>query len=413
MYKYAIEGITVATVFDSRVQNSAEKYPVKVRVTHKRERVYFPTGKKLSVDEWDKLPETKSRTLLSVRDDIQAVFDQVKGHVGTLNKEGDFSFDALLRRVGSSTGDTLNGAFKEKIKELDNKGREGSRLYYDNVLKGIERYKGEKIKFSTISQAWIEGYQKFLLKEEKTYTTIGMHMRAIRAILNEAQKTGLIKSSSYPFGAGKDKYKIPTSKGRKMALTLNQIGQIVSFTDGNPKTEFYRDLWFFSYLCNGINFADLIKLKYSNIQSGEIVWYRQKTENTEKEKSPIIAEMTPEMKNIIQRWGNEPGKDNFIFPILKGKETPKELKLIAKNIIAHTNDRLERIGKTLNIGKLSTYTARHSYATVLKRSGANIAYISESLGHSDLKTTENYLASFEQSERAKNAKLLTNFESHE
>lgn len=65
-----------------------------------------------------------------------------------------------------------------------------------------------------------------------------------------------------------------------------------------------------------------------------------------------------------------------------------------------------RIGKELGFGSISTYTARHSYATVLKRSGANIAYISESLGHSDLKTTENYLASFEKEERQKNAALV-------
>ena len=283
-------------------------------------------------------------------------------------------------------------------------------FYYDNVLKGVIRYKGESIKFSTISKAWIEGYQKFLLDEGKTYTTVGMHMRAIRAILNIAKKAGLLKSSAYPFG--KDKYQIPTGKGRKLALNLNQIWQVVNFTDGNPKTEFYRDLWFFSYLCNGINFADLLQLKFLNYQNGEIVWYRQKTKNTEKVKTEIIADVTPEMRDIIQRWGNEPLPDNFIFPILTGKETPRELKLVTKNIIKSTNDRLKKIRKALKIGKLTTYSARHSYATVLKRSGANIAYISESLGHSDLKTTDNYLASFEPEERKKNSKLLTNFESN-
>ena len=71
------------------------------------------------------------------------------------------------------------------------------------------------------------------------------------------------------------------------------------------------------------------------------------------------------------------------------------------------------IGDASSISGISTYTARHSFASVLKRSGANIAYISESLGHSDLKTTENYLASFEKEERIKNAKLLTNFKSDE
>lgn len=77
-----------------------------------------------------------------------------------------------------------------------------------------------------------------------------------------------------------------------------------------------------------------------------------------------------------------------------------------------TKGLIKCINKKMNyirFGKVTTYTARHSFATVLKCSGANIAYISESLGHSDLKTTEAYLASFEKEERQKNASLLTNF----
>lgn len=73
------------------------------------------------------------------------------------------------------------------------------------------------------------------------------------------------------------------------------------------------------------------------------------------------------------------------------------------------NKRMKEVGEQLGIGNISTYTARHSFATVLKRAGTNIAYISESLGHQDLKTTENYLASFEREERQKNAELLTKF----
>jgi site-specific recombinase XerD len=74
---------------------------------------------------------------------------------------------------------------------------------------------------------------------------------------------------------------------------------------------------------------------------------------------------------------------------------------------------MKMIGTALGMGNISTYTARHSFATVLKRSGANIAYISESLGHSDLKTTRAYLASFEKEERQKNAALLTQFRHYE
>lgn len=115
------------------------------------------------------------------------------------------------------------------------------------------------------------------------------------------------------------------------------------------------------------------------------------------------------MQTIIDRWGNTPNPDNLIFPILDGNEDVFQRKAKTVAAAGAINVRMRTIGKALGIGNISTYTARHSFATVLKRAGANIAYISESLGHQDLKTTENYLASFEKEERQKNAELLTKF----
>jgi site-specific recombinase XerD len=116
------------------------------------------------------------------------------------------------------------------------------------------------------------------------------------------------------------------------------------------------------------------------------------------------------MQAIMDRWGNPDKRpDAHIFGFLAGNETPLQIKKRTRDVISNCNRHLRKIGKAINIEGLSTYTARHSYATVLKRSGANIAYISESLGHNDLKTTENYLASFEKEERIKNASFLTNF----
>jgi integrase len=227
--------------------------------------------------------------------------------------------------------------------------------------------------------------------------------------MNEAKKNGVIKDSQYPFG--KDKYEIKTGEARKKALTINQIGDIFRFTDGLEATEKYRDLWIFIYLCNGINVADLLRLKYSNIVDNEICFVRQKTERTSKTVKEIRATVTPEMNNIIKRWGNPYNKDSYIFPYLIGSETALERKKITQDVTKRINKRIKKIAIALGIGSenISTYTARHSFATVLKRSGANIAYISESLGHNDLKTTEHYLASFEQEERQKNSLLLTNF----
>jgi integrase len=138
---------------------------------------------------------------------------------------------------------------------------------------------------------------------------------------------------------------------------------------------------------------------------------RAKTEHTAKVKKEIAAIVSPEMKAIIDRWGNPDKKPgNHIFPFLTGKEDPTQETVVIADIVKRTNKKLKVIGEAIGVEHLSTYSARHSFATVLKRSGSNIAFISESLGHADIKTTENYLDSFEKSERLKAAANLTKFE---
>ena len=409
MFNSAHGNVTVSVFFDQRRAVEGEKYPVKIRVRHNRDRKDFATGKKLTLDEWDKLPTTKSLKLIKTKSEIQKSFNIVDSAVLELFNTDIFSFEALNVRLSKGALTTLNSAFMAKINNLEKDDRIGSFVYYQTALKSVTSFRGECIKFAEVTPDWLKRYERYLLDSDKTFATVGMYMRAIRTIINDAKRCGIIKENQYPFG--KDKYDIPTGEGRKLALTMQQIKEVVTFSDGLETTERYRDLWFFSYLCNGINFADMLKLKYANIVNDEICFFRQKTIRTSKKKKEICATITPEMQAIIERWGNSDRKpDNFIFPYLTGKvDAMKENKII-RDVTKRTNMRLKKIGEALNIDGISTYTARHSYASVLKRSGANIAFISESLGHNDLKTTESYLASFEKEERKKNAALLTNFD---
>ena len=409
MLKYSKDGISVVLTLDTRREKKDGNYPVKIQVVQNGKQRFYSTGKSLSVDEWEKLPESKSKTLSDTRRDLENSFSLIKTNVEPLVNEHEFTFDALNLRLGKGIADhTLNTAFQAKIESLLKENRIGSYNYYKDTLKVIEEFAGKQISFDYVTVAWLKKFEKHLLNTGRNYTTIGMRCRAIRAIMNDVLSLGIIKEKQYPFGHGK--YEIPTGQGRKLALNLQQIKTLVSYTDGSDATEHYRDLWFFSYLCNGINFADLISLKYSNIQNGEIYFVRAKTINMTKVKKEICALVTPEMQAIIDRWGNPDKRpDAYIFNFLKGNETPMQIKTRVRDVISNCNRCLRKIGKAIGIEGLSTYTARHSYATVLKRSGANIAYISESLGHNDLKTTENYLASFEKEERIKNASFLTNF----
>ena len=405
--EYSKDGITVAVILDKTHPKKNGLFPVRIRVTYRRNRQYYPTGKDMTPEEWERMPTTKGRELKAIRESITNSFDIIRTTVEELATAGGFSFDALNKRLKGGMSDTVNTAFRAKIDDLRTSDRIGSMFAYDNVLKGLERFKGGRIPFAAVTVDWLRRYERFLLDEGKSWTTIGIHMRTLRAILNEARRNGVIKEAQYPFGRGR--YEIQAGEGRKMALTLEQIGMIARYDDGSAATAKYRDYWLFLYLCNGINVADFVTLKYRDIIDGEICFVRQKTERTTRTRKEIRVTITEPMQAIIDRWGNPPSPDAFVFPTLTGKETALVRKNRTKYLTRAINKRMATVGEALGIGNISTYTARHSFATVLKRSGANIAYISESLGHQDLKTTENYLASFEKEERQKNAELLTKF----
>jgi len=88
MFSYSNNGITVASILDDRREMSTGTYPVKVRVTYKRERKHYSTGKNLNVSDWGKLVETKSKKLIAARTDTQYSFDKVKNAVIHLERDG-------------------------------------------------------------------------------------------------------------------------------------------------------------------------------------------------------------------------------------------------------------------------------------------------------------------------------------
>ncbi|MCH5306215.1 MAG: site-specific integrase [Rikenella sp.] len=406
MYKYAKDGVSLSSVLDTRRAKKNGLYPVKIQVIHKRIQRYYSTGKELSEEEWARLSRTHSRKLIEIRSDLAGSFDRIKRAIQELLDRDAFSFEALNRLLGRCS-ETLNAFFTHRIETLRSEQRIGNMLWYSNVLKAIERFSSGPVPIESITVHWLRRYEQFLRTEQKSAVTISMHLRAIRAILNEARRTGRLRDTHYPFGKGK--FEIQEGEGRKIALNIKQIEQIVHYSDGSRMTAFYRDLWLFIYLCNGINVADLIKLKFSNIVDGEVCFVRQKTEHTTRKRREIRAALTEEMRAILQRWGNPAEENNYLFPFLNGDETAVELKSKTQNLTRCINRRMHRIGQALGIGNISTYTARHSFATILKQRGANITYISESLGHNDLKTTACYLACFEKEERLRNACLLTDF----
>ena len=154
--------------------------------------------------------------------------------------------------------------------------------------------------------------------------------------------------------------------------------------------------------------ADIANLKYENIQGDTIIFTRLKTIKKRNLK-PIMVSVTQHIIDIIENWGIKPRKTKgYLFSIISENQDLKTKKAKIKQFTKQVNKYIRRIGNNLEIeADITTYTARHTYATVLRRKGYSDAFIGESIGHSDPKTTENYFGSFEQDSLKQAAEKLT------
>ena len=405
MTKSVINGVVVSVLLDTRTVNKEGTYPVKIKVYFQGKPKYYPTGICMSTnEELEEVLESKSKKNIEIQDIIGKELSRILKNVDILVERGTFSFSNLNNMLGKNIGGTLNEMISAKIKELENEEKFGTSAFYKGTLSLLKRYMKHDVPINEVTVEWLNGLEKFILKTANQ-TTVAMNMRNIRATMNIAKQVGVIRESDYPFGRGK--YQIKEGSGKKKALNKKQLKAIAEYSDGSMTTEFYRDLWLFIYFCNGLNVADLISLKFSDIQNGEISFIRKKTKDRTRDVKRIYAAITPEMYSIINKWGNDPKKSVYIFPFLKPGDSAWEHEKKKKNLTKLINKRMKMIGEKLNLGKITTYVARHTYATVLRNEGVPISIISPMLGHSSVTTTEIYLADLESEYRAKNASLLS------
>jgi integrase len=266
------------------------------------------------------------------------------------------------------------------------------------------------LRFADITPEFLAKYEDWMLKRNRSFSTIGIYLRSARTLINLSIDAGVIKREQYPFG--KRRYQIPTGANIKKSLSLHEVAALYyqDLPMRSPKDK-ARDFWMFSYLANGMNFKDICRLRFSNIQNDTIVFYRAKTQRSRRSNPlPILVILTDDLKRIIDKWGNvRKNQDYYIFPIFFDGISPRRERELVKQWIKVTNKWLSKVAKDVGIGKITTYSARHSFSTILRNCGASIQYIKESLGHNSTQTTENYLNTYPDDLKRKFAQQLTSF----
>lgn len=402
--------VKTCTLLDTRRKKNDNSYPVKLRVTFDRKQKYYATPYDLGEDEFKRVMfgQRLSEDDKTLKKRISAFENKATDIIKDIPV---FSWKIFEKYYLANRGtkNTISQAFKDYAKELREAGRIGTAVSYECAQSSLDKFM-EGAKYTDVTPEFLNKYEKWMLSDNKSVTTVGIYLRSLRTMFNNAIADGLLTKDFYPFG--KKKYEIPTGNNIKKALTLKDIGKIYNFkldpgsTDGK-----YRDYWIFMYLANGMNVKDMSLLTYSCIKGDVLEFIRAKTARTKRKVEPIRVVLTDDLKGIIRRWGNNK-KDakNYIFPILEKDCSPVRERQLIQQLTGVINDHMEIIANKLEITQgVTTYAARHSFSTVLQRSGVSTEFISEALGHSNVKTTANYLAGFEDESKREHAKALTAF----
>lgn len=373
------------------------------------QRKMLSLGLKLKIDYWDEenkgiLQECPNKGYYDlVIDEKKKEIDKkimaanLEGRVLSLDEFGE----KKPQKVEKEKKEYVKQHFDRYIEELEATDHIKNARYYRCCLNCLMAFtKGTDIELKSIDTVFLNDFATWMkIKKRLRMNTIGNRLRGLKAVINRAVVSKTIPADMNPFNEFKvSKYKEETSK---RAILKQDIERIInldlkSISDENtfPLYDFARDIFVFSYLGCGINIVDIAFLKYANVIDNERLQFRRS-----KTKKMISFRLQPMAKDIIKKYSKKKHKQtDYVFPIFDDtkQKTMKEKYYKLDYRTRYVNKYLKKIGEYLDISlKLTSYVARHSFATVLKRSGVNTSIISEAMGHSSEKVTQIYLDSFE------------------
>ena len=384
-------------LFVNICRQQKKSYPVNIYVTRK---------------EWDKI---KSHSMFNTGNDkketiieIQAKSNQIVRQLGD-----DFTFEEFERRmfgrdVPKYDHTDVYATYREKIDILKKENRIGTAMMYQRSMESLMMLR-QHLKFHHITVEFLKKYERHMLRKKCSFSTIGIQQRHLRAIVNVARFRGIVKEIDYPFGRSiHNKYQIPPAKTSKRALEEQELIQIMEYQPTVDES-WGRDIWLFSFYCNGMNMVDIFNLKWENIKNGFLYFIREKTKYTSRHRTQIELFIVPQAMNIIDRWAT-PGrrkKDKYIFGVFDETMDAEARTDAARLAVRIVNESMRRIIRKLEIkNRATTVVARHTWSTILMKNSVPVSYISKGLGHTSISTTEKYLGDFDQNQKKEVGEII-------
>lgn len=406
------KNISLCAFLDTARKRKDNTFTVRIRIIHERVPMFYTTKIYFSESQYLKLFEKSPKG--EYRDAKILIYELLRKANDIICNMDSFNFkdfQKIWKGEKSSSNKDIKDFYIQAIEDFTKNNQLGTASNYQFSLKSLEEFQGNgKLQFKHITSQWLKDYERYMVEEKgRSKTTVSMYLRTLRTIFNFAISEKVVSPDTYPFG--KRKYQVPAPKAVKKSLSSDELKKLFDSVAPTKEQQKAKDFFFFSYFCNGMNFKDIANLKYSDVTDDVITFEREKTKNTNRDQAPVIVYQNEFTISIIQKYGNpDKAPKNFVFPIVNPLATPIIQHKQLKNFVRFVNQHIKHFAKFAGINEnISTYWARHSFATTALRKGASMEFISEALNHSDIKTTKNYFAGFTNDVKRDFAKTLMNF----
>ncbi len=385
-------------LYTSKILSNGE-HPIMLRVIKDRKPKYISLNLSCSKSLWndkENIPSKKHPLYNSIVNKInKKKLEASKLIIGLETDDLELSAEQIQLKLKAEIKNKVSvfNYFNETIEKLEKSNRIGYANIFKSTKNSFMKFRNNKdLNFLDITPSLILKYEEWFYERDVKMNSVFVFLRTFKTLINNAKKEGITKTDFNPF---KDISftKFRRIKTSKRAISKDEIISIskLDIKEGTALSD-ARNYFLFSYYSRGINFIDMANLKWSNIANNRLIYERKKT------KELLSIGLLDPAKLILDYYEKFKEKESgFIFPILSDKyNTAKSIDNRIDKMLKIVNSNLKIIGSQAGIKeKLTTYVARHSYATVMKKSGVPTAIISEALGHESEKTTQIYLDSFE------------------
>lgn len=367
------------------------------QVIHNRVARQIAPGYKLFPQEWDEekmevtIPasaeKNRCKYLLSLQATIREETKRLECTILSLEHKGQpYTTDDIVEAFQSHTNDKDFIFFaRTLVKQLESFGRKRIAEIYTTATNSFERFRGGyDVALDEVDSDLMMAYESHLKSTGICSNSISFYMRNLRSIYNRAVEKGLVEQR-HPF---KHVY-IGIGKTVKRAVPLEIIRKIKNLDLSlQPSLEYARDIFLFSFYTRGMSFIDIAFLKKKDLQNGILSYRRRKTGQL------LSIKWEKPMQEIVSKYAT--ADTPYLLPIIKGDGRDERTQY--RNEAHRINRNLKKVGELIGLGiPLTTYVARHGWASIAKSKNIPISTISEAMGHDSEATTRIYLASLDTS----------------